>query len=175
MKEDAQPGDAKSDETLDTLMPEVLENKADAPSLATPSSPAKSTLTSRDSGPLSVHEVSNAVTSDAKDAAQGLAAAITTDVDTGEGSNQKERAFSPLPTDTDQLPSADAQQLPPKPLPKAVRMYHDETLVSFFRRLTFSPDGSLLVTPTGQFKLGHSKADLMRNATFVFGRGKIRR
>ncbi|KAI8980901.1 WD40-repeat-containing domain protein [Pilobolus umbonatus] len=29
------------------------------------------------------------------------------------------------------------------------RMYHDETLVSFFRRLSFSPDGALLVTPAG--------------------------
>lgn len=29
------------------------------------------------------------------------------------------------------------------------RFYDDETLVSFFRRLDFTPDGSLLITPTG--------------------------
>lgn len=31
-------------------------------------------------------------------------------------------------------------------------LYHSETLQSFFRRLTFSPDGSLLLTPLGIFK-----------------------
>ena len=31
----------------------------------------------------------------------------------------------------------------------AFRLYHDENLVSFFRRLCFSPDGALLVTPAG--------------------------
>ncbi|KAI8332445.1 WD40-repeat-containing domain protein [Chlamydoabsidia padenii] len=29
------------------------------------------------------------------------------------------------------------------------RLYHDENLVSFFRRLSFSPDGAFLVTPAG--------------------------
>jgi chromatin assembly factor 1 subunit B len=29
------------------------------------------------------------------------------------------------------------------------RLYHDENLVSFFRRLSFSPDGALLITPAG--------------------------
>jgi WD40 repeat protein len=32
----------------------------------------------------------------------------------------------------------------------AYSMFHDETLVSFFRRPTFSPDGSVLVMPAGQ-------------------------
>lgn len=31
-------------------------------------------------------------------------------------------------------------------------IYHNETLLSFFRRLSFSPDGSILLTPTGIFK-----------------------
>lgn len=31
-------------------------------------------------------------------------------------------------------------------------IYHNETLTSFFRRLTFAPDGSLLFTPSGQYK-----------------------
>ena len=28
-----------------------------------------------------------------------------------------------------------------------VKMYHDEGMRSFFRRLTYTPDGSLLITP----------------------------
>ncbi|KAI9492674.1 WD40-repeat-containing domain protein [Zychaea mexicana] len=32
------------------------------------------------------------------------------------------------------------------------RMYHDENLVTFFRRLSFSPDGAFLVTPAGLCK-----------------------
>ena len=32
------------------------------------------------------------------------------------------------------------------------RMFMDDTVTSFFRRLTFSPDGLFLVTPTGQFQ-----------------------
>ena len=37
-------------------------------------------------------------------------------------------------------------------------MYHNETLTSFFRRLTFAPDGSLLFTPSGQYKQHHPLA-----------------
>lgn len=36
------------------------------------------------------------------------------------------------------------------------RLYHDENLVSFFRRLSFSPDGALLITPAGLNKLTDS-------------------
>lgn len=35
---------------------------------------------------------------------------------------------------------------------KSSMLYHSETLQSFFRRLAFSPDGSLLLTPLGIFK-----------------------
>jgi chromatin assembly factor 1 subunit B len=34
-------------------------------------------------------------------------------------------------------------------------IYFNETLTSFFRRLTFAPDGSLLFTPAGQYKAMH--------------------
>lgn len=34
-------------------------------------------------------------------------------------------------------------------------IYFNETLTSFFRRLTFAPDGSLLFTPAGQYKTLH--------------------
>lgn len=32
---------------------------------------------------------------------------------------------------------------------ESARLYHDDTLQSFFRRLSFSPDGSILVAPAG--------------------------
>lgn len=38
-------------------------------------------------------------------------------------------------------------------------LYANETFTSFFRRLTFAPDGSLLFTPAGQFKTTHASAD----------------
>ncbi|RUS14159.1 WD40-repeat-containing domain protein [Endogone sp. FLAS-F59071] len=39
-----------------------------------------------------------------------------------------------------------------EPAGRSFNLYHDETLVSFFRRLTFTPDGALLLTPAGVFK-----------------------
>lgn len=38
-------------------------------------------------------------------------------------------------------------------------IYANETFTSFFRRLTFAPDGSLLFTPAGQFKMSNSVRD----------------
>ena len=37
---------------------------------------------------------------------------------------------------------------------KALRMFHDDTMKSFFRRLAFSPDGQLLVVPSGCLEQG---------------------
>ncbi|KAJ3354536.1 hypothetical protein HDU91_005762 [Kappamyces sp. JEL0680] len=34
---------------------------------------------------------------------------------------------------------------------KSIKLFHDEEVNSFFRRLSFSPDGAILVTPTGIF------------------------
>lgn len=42
---------------------------------------------------------------------------------------------------------------------KTSLMYHSETLQSFFRRLTFSPDGSLLLTPLGVYRYDHKGCD----------------
>ncbi|KAI8358362.1 WD40-repeat-containing domain protein [Mortierella sp. GBAus27b] len=50
-----------------------------------------------------------------------------------EGSTEKDEATKPTKT-------------------KSFRMYYDETLTSFFRRLSFTPDGSMLLTPAGQYK-----------------------
>ncbi|KKY19532.1 putative chromatin assembly factor 1 subunit [Phaeomoniella chlamydospora] len=41
---------------------------------------------------------------------------------------------------------------------KNTNIYHNETFTSFFRRLTFAPDGSLLFTPSGQYKSAHPSA-----------------
>lgn len=43
-------------------------------------------------------------------------------------------------------------------------IYANETFTSFFRRLTFAPDGSLLFTPAGQYKTSHPAADGTKGA-----------
>ncbi|KAK3063656.1 Chromatin assembly factor 1 subunit, partial [Teratosphaeriaceae sp. CCFEE 6253] len=59
-------------------------------------------------------------------------------------------------------------------------IYANETFTSFFRRLTFAPDGSLLFTPAGQFKTTHpagvdgSKAsDDIINTVYIYTRGGL--
>ena len=56
-------------------------------------------------------------------------------------------------------------------------IYHNETLSSFFRRLSFTPDGSLLFTPAGQYKVSHpiptepSKTmDEIQNTVYIYTR-----
>jgi len=55
----------------------------------------------------------------------------------------------------------------PDPKPKPFKMFHDDSLRSFFRRLDFSPDGQLLVVPAGCVEQGDGK---LSNASFVFSR-----
>ncbi|ESP03126.1 hypothetical protein LOTGIDRAFT_137905 [Lottia gigantea] len=50
--------------------------------------------------------------------------------------------------------------------PKSFRIFHDDTMRSFFRRLTFTPDGSLLITPAGCVERGEK----LINATHIFTR-----
>ncbi|XP_010520378.1 PREDICTED: chromatin assembly factor 1 subunit FAS2 isoform X2 [Tarenaya hassleriana] len=52
-------------------------------------------------------------------------------------------------------------------------LFHDETLPSFFRRLSWSPDGSFLLIPAGSFKL--SPACDAVNTTYVFSRKDLSR
>ncbi|KAK3842472.1 MAG: component of the chromatin assembly complex, partial [Linnemannia gamsii] len=47
--------------------------------------------------------------------------------------------------------------------PKTFRLYHDETLTSFFRRLSFTPDGSMLITPAGQYRVSIQKTGPQRD------------
>lgn len=44
------------------------------------------------------------------------------------------------------------RSLPPSSAWANVKLYGDENYTNFFRRLTFSPDGGLLLTPAGQFE-----------------------
>lgn len=55
---------------------------------------------------------------------------------------------------------------------KSCLLYHSETLQSFFRRLTFSPDGSLLLTPLGLYKDENGEET---NTVFVYIRGGLNR
>ncbi|XP_069800521.1 chromatin assembly factor 1 subunit B [Dendropsophus ebraccatus] len=54
---------------------------------------------------------------------------------------------------------------------KTYRMYHDDSMKSFFRRLSFTPDGSLLLTPAGFVEIG----DALVNTTYVFSRKNLKR
>ncbi|KAL6633125.1 WD40 repeat-like protein [Neocallimastix sp. 'constans'] len=70
---------------------------------------------------------------------------------------------------------------------KSNRIYHDETLTSFFRRLSFTSDGSLLLTPAGQYRgcvlpaskkkdenISSTQPDL-KNTVYIYTRGGLNR
>lgn len=57
----------------------------------------------------------------------------------------------------------------PDAKPKSNRIFHDDTMRSFFRRLTFSPDGELLIIPAGCVE----QETKVINATFVCSRYKL--
>jgi len=50
-------------------------------------------------------------------------------------------------------------------------LFIDEGLVSFFRRPSWTPDGSLLIMPAGMLKTGGQTGTHQRNTSFVFRRG----
>ncbi|XP_029459342.1 chromatin assembly factor 1 subunit B isoform X3 [Rhinatrema bivittatum] len=54
---------------------------------------------------------------------------------------------------------------------KSYRMFHDDSMKSFFRRLSFTPDGSLLLTPAGCVEVGEN----VTNTTYVFSRKNLKR
>ena len=63
---------------------------------------------------------------------------------------------------------------------KNASLYANETLTSFFRRLTFTPDGSLLLTPAGQYSAlqngapeGAKASYDMINTVYIYTRGGI--
>lgn len=62
---------------------------------------------------------------------------------------------------------------------KNASLYANETLTSFFRRLTFTPDGSLLLTPSGQYQNQHQVEKDAKpsyeiiNTVYIYTRGGI--
>ncbi|TQS32166.1 hypothetical protein Golomagni_07524, partial [Golovinomyces magnicellulatus] len=62
---------------------------------------------------------------------------------------------------------------------KNASLYANETLTSFFRRLTFTPDGSLLLTPSGQYQNQHQAEKDAKpsyeiiNTVYIYTRGGI--
>ncbi|XWW95478.1 hypothetical protein V2A60_003437 [Cordyceps javanica] len=96
------------------------------------------------------------------------------------------RSASPAPSLP--LPAVMPMEASPKPHPpstllglgmKNASLYANETLTSFFRRLTFTPDGSLLLTPSGQYQNQHQtdkdakpKYEVI-NTVYIYTRGGI--
>lgn len=63
---------------------------------------------------------------------------------------------------------------------KNASIYANETHTSFFRRLTFAPDGSLLFTPAGQYRMSHTThaskaADEVINTVYIYTRAGLNR
>ncbi|OAA68196.1 chromatin assembly factor 1 subunit [Niveomyces insectorum RCEF 264] len=98
------------------------------------------------------------------------------------------RSVSPAPSMP--LPAVMPMEPSPKPHPtsttlgiKNFSLYANETLTSFFRRLTFTPDGSLLLTPAGQYQTqlaphnhhegGGKPSYEITNTVYIYSRGGI--
>jgi chromatin assembly factor 1 subunit B len=88
------------------------------------------------------------------------------------------RSASPAPS----LPLPAVMPMEPSPKPnlgmKNANLYANETLTSFFRRLTFTPDGSLLMTPAGQYQIqypgeGNRSTYEVINTVYMYTRGGI--
>ncbi|KAM9343619.1 chromatin assembly factor 1 subunit B [Pholidichthys leucotaenia] len=54
---------------------------------------------------------------------------------------------------------------------KQYRMFHDDSMRSFFRRLSFTPDGSFLLAPAGCVEVGEN----IINTTYIFSRKGLKR
>lgn len=63
-------------------------------------------------------------------------------------------------------PATQSSDSPSENKPKSFKMFHDDTMRSFFRRLTFTPDGEILIVPAGCMECG----DKMINSTYMFSR-----
>lgn len=89
------------------------------------------------------------------------------------------RSCSPAPSMP--LPAVRPMESSPNPYGglgvKNANIYANETYTSFFRRLTFTPDGSLLFTPAGQYKTsqpstvdGARSVDDVINTVYIYTR-----
>ncbi|GAB0098158.1 chromatin assembly factor 1 subunit B [Sergentomyia squamirostris] len=55
---------------------------------------------------------------------------------------------------------------------KIMRIFHDDTLQTFFRRLSFSPDGELVVAPAGVAEVDEGQKSL--NTTLIYTRNSLK-
>ena len=91
------------------------------------------------------------------------------------------RSASPAPS----MPLPAVRPMEHSPVPYTALMYKNqsiyanETCTSFFRRLTFAPDGSLLFTPAGQYKIPHATPDGVKqpdeilNTVYIYTRAGL--
>lgn len=92
------------------------------------------------------------------------------------------RSASPAPS----MPLPAVRPMESSPIPysglglKNTNLYANETYTSFFRRLTFAPDGSLLFTPAGQYKTsqpslidGVRSVDDVINTVYIYSRAGL--
>lgn len=56
---------------------------------------------------------------------------------------------------------------------KIIRLFCDDTFKSYFRRLTFTIDGSLIIAPSGIIDSQES-TDCLSNAIIIFSRNNIK-
>lgn len=56
---------------------------------------------------------------------------------------------------------------------KSVRLFHDDTLQTFFRRLSFSPDGTLIIVPSGKMEIEGSNSKPL-NTTYIYTRHSLK-
>lgn len=72
----------------------------------------------------------------------------------------------PLPPQTPRTPAV---------VKRTMKMFHDETVLTFFRRLTFTPDGSLLIAPTGMYRKPASPSgESTVNVTYIYARNSLK-
>ncbi|KAJ3414717.1 hypothetical protein HDV05_006154 [Chytridiales sp. JEL 0842] len=99
--------------------------------------------------------------------------------DTSSPTNTTTSPFKPVPVTP--FPATTTATSNPSPT-TSYKMFHDENLNSFFRRLQWSPDGSLLVVPAGLYKDPKDLAktqpssateEKMKNTCYVFARGRL--
>ena len=77
-------------------------------------------------------------------------------------------SLSPNPSSLSHIPTSATTS-------KSQSLYSNESLLSFFRRLTFSPDGSLLFAPAGVLKKSTSDHDDTLSTVYIYTRAGFNR
>ncbi|CAH2108700.1 unnamed protein product [Euphydryas editha] len=91
-----------------------------------------------------------------------------------------DRVFRTFDVSTKKVVSRSSKAILPFPKEHAlhnvkVRLYHDDTLQSYFRRLQFSPDGLLIAVPAGKIEPEQGKLDMKpMNAVYIYTRYSLK-